>query len=202
MRTTCPWRTPLRLRLGKTQTHSIETENTFYREKTVKRENTIYRKHILCVFVLVRSRHAMISKRTKASKRAHYMPLRLGKKQTNMHGDLYVAYRDEEEGTHAIENTFCLCVVWWHTSSIPRQRSRHAPLQRTRFRHTLPVILKRQRRGTCVDIYYMLALQSSLLRISACLGSALYLLRNFTWESSLLRITACLICAVFHLCVL
>ena len=46
------------------------------------------------------------------------MPLRLGKKQTNMHGDLYVAYRDEEEGTHAIENTFysentfCLCVVW------------------------------------------------------------------------------------------
>ena len=58
----------MRLSLGETQTHSIETENTFYREKTVKRENTIYRKHILCVFVLVRSRHAMISKRTKASR--------------------------------------------------------------------------------------------------------------------------------------
>ena len=46
------------------------------------------------------------------------MRLRLGMKQTNKHGDLYVGYRDEDEGTHALENTFysenkfCLCVVW------------------------------------------------------------------------------------------
>jgi hypothetical protein len=34
------------------------------------------------------------------------MCIRLGKKQTNMHRDLYVAYRNEEEGMHALENTF------------------------------------------------------------------------------------------------
>ena len=83
----------MRLRLGKKQTHSIETENTFYRE------NTFY-------------------KRTKSRKRTHSLRLRLGMKQTNKYGDLYVGYRDEDEGTHALENTFysenkfCLCVVW------------------------------------------------------------------------------------------
>ena len=34
-------RSPMRLRLGKKQTHSIETEHTFYREETFSRENNL-----------------------------------------------------------------------------------------------------------------------------------------------------------------
>ena len=56
-----------------------------------------------------------MSKRTNSSERTYSMRLPLGKKQTNMHGDIHVA---EEADTHALENafyrenTFCLCLVW------------------------------------------------------------------------------------------
>ena len=64
---------------------------------------------------MARSKHATMSKRTNSSERTYSMRLPLGKKQTNMHGDIHVA---EEADTHALENafyrenTFCLCLVW------------------------------------------------------------------------------------------